>query len=397
MKNIRLNLIFSFVLFLFVSFIELQAEPKQTICLNMIVKNENEVICRCLESVKGLIDYWVIVDTGSTDQTQRIIQEYMQDIPGELHQKPWVDFAFNRNEALQLAKGKADYVLIIDADEVLQFDKNFQKPLLTKDFYYIQTNYSNLVYNRTQLINNKLDWKWAGVVHEAIDCKQACTHDTLLNVINFVRTDGARSKDSQKYQKDAQLFEKALLEDPTNQRSVFYLAQSYRDAEMHEKAIKIYQRRISMGGWDQEIFWSLLQIGVIQERMKMPVETIINSYQQAYAYRPSRIEPLYQLAHLYRRSENYAAGYQAASQGLALPFITDILFVEKWIYDYGLLLEFSICAYWVEHYKESFLASQLLLANPLITKEVRECVETNLKWINQKLNESKKTSFVSNS
>ena len=83
------------------------ADPNgQTICLNMIVKDEKDVICRCLASVKPVIDYWVIVDTGSSDGTQEIIRAFMKEIPGELHERPWINFGHNRNEALELAKGK---------------------------------------------------------------------------------------------------------------------------------------------------------------------------------------------------------------------------------------------------------------------------------------------------
>src|SRR5580704_1601575 len=58
----------------------------KTICLNMIVKNESRVIQRCLDSVKHIIDYWVIVDTGSTDGTQNVIKDFMKDIPGDLYE-----------------------------------------------------------------------------------------------------------------------------------------------------------------------------------------------------------------------------------------------------------------------------------------------------------------------
>ena len=76
--------------------------PAPTICLNMIVKNEAHVIRRCLDSVRPFIDCWVIVDTGSTDGTQELIREVMRDIPGELRERPWKNFAHNRNEALSL-------------------------------------------------------------------------------------------------------------------------------------------------------------------------------------------------------------------------------------------------------------------------------------------------------
>src|SRR3990167_10039713 len=92
-----------------------EGKKKQKICLNMIVKNEKEVIARCLNSCKHLIDYWVIVDTGSTDGTQDVIRKELKGIPGELHSRPWVNFGHNRQEALLLAKKKGDYILFMDA------------------------------------------------------------------------------------------------------------------------------------------------------------------------------------------------------------------------------------------------------------------------------------------
>src|SRR5215475_3170087 len=87
------------------------------ICLNMIVKNERHVIQRALASVKPFIDYWVIVDTGSFDETKELIRDSLKDIPGELHERPWKNFGHNRSEALSLARGKADYILFLDADD----------------------------------------------------------------------------------------------------------------------------------------------------------------------------------------------------------------------------------------------------------------------------------------
>src|SRR5262249_60611020 len=89
----------------------------QTICLNMIVKNEAEVIRRCLDSVRAIIDYWVIVDTGSTDNTQQIIREHLKNVPGELHERPWQEFAHNRSEAPALRRGDRHYRLGIYTHE----------------------------------------------------------------------------------------------------------------------------------------------------------------------------------------------------------------------------------------------------------------------------------------
>ena len=126
---------------------------RKTLCLNMIVKNEKPVIARCLASVKPIVDYWVIVDTGSTDGTQDIIRECMKDVPGELYERPWKNFEHNRNEALELSKGKSDYVLIMDADDKLEFDPTFKLPQLTAGSYRLWLKLGGVSYQRHQIID----------------------------------------------------------------------------------------------------------------------------------------------------------------------------------------------------------------------------------------------------
>src|SRR5215467_7415772 len=110
----------------------------QILCLNMIVRNEAPVIARCLASVRPIIDYWVIVDTGSTDGTQEAIRTLMADLPGELHERPWRNFAHNRNEALNLAQSHGEYVLWIDADDMLELEPQFKMPALQADSYMLR-------------------------------------------------------------------------------------------------------------------------------------------------------------------------------------------------------------------------------------------------------------------
>ncbi len=376
-----------FFIALFFLFGSMEADQHKTICLNMIVKDESKVICRCLESVKPIIDYWVICDTGSTDGTQEIIRNFMKDIPGELHERPWVNFEHNRNQALDLAQGKADYVLLIDADEVFDRVPNFVMPDLDKDFYYIMTFFNGTHYARVQLINNHLPWRWQGVLHEYLHCNQAKNCGMLEGMRNIVRTDGARSQDPRKYYKDAEVLKAALKKEPDNSRYVFYLAQSYKDAGEPALALEQYQKRITMGGWEEEIFWSLYQIGMMQEKLEMPEEVVVESYDRAYKYRPSRLEALFQLVRYLRMKGNCREGYLAAQQGLPVEFPKDILFVQSWIYDYEFLLEFSVCAYWIEQYREAQLASLLILSKPNLPNHIKECVERNLNCCRARLAE----------
>ena len=117
----------------------------------------------------------------------------------------------------------------------------------------------------------------------------------------------------------------------------------------------------------------------------MPESTISNSYTKAFQYRPSRAEPLYRLSHYYRMKENYLLGYLFANFGLSIPLSPDPLFVESWIYDYGMLLEYSICAYWIGRYEESLNACQVLLSRQDLPVHIRECVEKNLAFAVDKI------------
>lgn len=181
-----------------------------SICLSMIVRNEALVIRRCLDSVKPLISHWLIVDTGSNDGTQALIREYMQDIPGTLHERPWQDFAHNRSEALALARPHADYSLVIDADDVLELPAGFRWPPLTADGYSFNITDGKLVYPRLQLMSNRLRWFYRGVLHEFPACDGEPTTGHLDIAIRRGH-DGARRHSPETYRRDAAILEQVLI------------------------------------------------------------------------------------------------------------------------------------------------------------------------------------------
>ena len=113
------------------------APARPSICLNMIVKNEAHVVCECLDSVAPYISSWVIVDTGSDDGTQDLIRTHMArlGIPGDLHQRPWHNFGHNRTEAINLAQGHADYIWVMDADDLMVGTPDFTG--LSVDMYFL--------------------------------------------------------------------------------------------------------------------------------------------------------------------------------------------------------------------------------------------------------------------
>jgi glycosyltransferase involved in cell wall biosynthesis len=340
----------------------LWAKPK--ICLNMIVKNESEVIRRCLDSVKPVIDYWVIVDTGSTDDTMKLIRESLKEIPGELYQRPWVNFGENRSEAFNFAKGKGDYILFMDADDILEFQGSPQFPPLTQDLYHMWRGSDGFTYLKPQLAKGDLPWRWVGVTHEYLDCPQPYTSETLLNVRYITCDGGAGAKDGRKkFLRNVKLLENGLKKEPNNERYMFYLAESYRDAGNPGKALEKFQKRVKMGGWAEEVFWSKLQIAHLLKHFELPTPIVVAAYLDAHTYRPHRPESLYYIAELYNQEGQYGRAYATlkAQASIPKPSEKDSLFNVDWIDEYGLLFQLSICSYYIGQHQESLDACDQLL------------------------------------
>jgi len=366
----------------------------QKICLNMIVKDESRVIRRCLDTVKPFISHWVIVDTGSTDGTQQIIRDHLADIPGELHERPWKDFGHNRTEALELARGKADYTLVIDSDEVLLPDPGFRLPQLDADAYEILhiAGDSGTSFYMIQLVRSSLLWRYVGVLHEVISCGDPFHSVRLQGIATQGFFDSARNADPRKkYTHDAEVLEKALLEEPNNSRYVFYLGQSYRDSNQLDHAIEAYERRVSMGGFAEEVWYSLFQLGVLHERRGGNFAPALAAYLRAYQFRPTRAEPLCELARHYRESGEYALAFLFARSAVEIPCPPDIHFLDRRVYEWRALDEYAISAYYVGRYHESVEATDRLLSSPALPTSERARIEKNRRFGRERLGSAKQT------
>ncbi len=381
--------LFSFVSLLLFAISTLCAKP--TVCLNMIVKDESPVIERCLKSVKPFIDTWVIVDTGSTDGTQKLISQCMQGVSGELHQREWKNFAHNRNEALALAKNKADYLLFIDADEELVPEKGFSLTALDKDQYFITVDLEGIRFSRSFLAKSCLDWAWEGAVHEGLTLSKPCSTERISHVINKSHSDGHRRLDPSVFAKDCLILEEELKKEPSNARTLFFLAQAYQGAGEREKALQMYQKRAQMGKKEEEVFWSLLQCALLQHALGHGDKVFVEALLKAHAARPSRLEPLYYLAQHYRLKEEFFLGFVIANYALGTPQTEcDTLFINPELKKQDLLLELSLCAYYTDKLGIAKLASDQILANPNVREEIKSCVEQNLTWIDPKIQVIKK-------
>ncbi len=353
---------------------------RPTIALVMIVKDESHIITEAFESVRGFIDTWCIVDTGSTDGTQDLIRDYFAkaNIPGTLHEREWVNFAVNRSQSLQIARNSADYSFVLDADDLVVGDPDFS--VLSADAYMMRIG-DGFTYWRSQLFSNKRAWEYRGVLHEYAACAEPCGPIERLDGDYYIDTRrlGARNLVDDKYERDTNVLRAELERDPNDSRTVFYLAQSRFDAGDAIEAHDLYSKRTEMGGWDEEVFYSHLQRARALDRMGAGWERVLATFLEAWNFRPSRIEPLVEIARHYRSTGEWELAHLFASRATEAEFPKrDLLFVAADAYRWQAQDERAIAAYYTGRYQESFDLGASLLTGVNLPLDQRERVLSNM-------------------
>lgn len=331
-------------------------ESKQksfTLCLNMIVKNESHIIIQTLTDLckKIKFDYWIISDTGSSDNTIELIQRFFRDIKiqGELIRTGWIDFGYNRTIALEAAFDKTDYILVFDADDSISGNFILPDNIFEYDSWYVRLVSSDVHYYRKMIFSNRKKYKFVGVLHEYLECITNETSSYITGNYHVVSGKfGNRSNCNDKYLKDAILLENAYAEarkraDDIHMRYSFYCANSYRDANETDKAIEWYKNTLTLNNWTQEKYISCLRLYELYESKNIP-ENGLHYLIESQMYDYDRVECIYRLIKYYTQKSQYAVAFsfytliQHKYNNQTDYVFTDKLFVNY--IDYALLLPY---------------------------------------------------------
>jgi glycosyltransferase involved in cell wall biosynthesis len=372
----------------------MKPRPKMTLC--MIVKDETHIIEQCLRSIAKYVDRYDITDTGSTDGTQDLIKKTMEElgVSGEVHQSDWKGFGDHgntmgsRTESLNNAKNSdAEYAWVIDADDYVE--GKFEYPeTMDADCYSLCIGRGDFTWWRNQIFKLSVDWKYMGILHEYATTDSKPREELNAGKISgeykvIARTEGNRNvgiSPIDKYKRDAELLEKAIVDEPQNDRYQFYLAQSYFDSQQFEKSLAAYEKRVEMGGWHEEIYYSKLRCGILKGLMERPLAEVAGCFVDAFNYRPIRAEPLWFLSRMYRMNNMPAAAYLYAKMGLDIPYPeNDILFIQDDVYRWGILDEVGATAFYANQPQIGYQASKILLEKNLVPALHRQRVIENFR------------------
>jgi glycosyltransferase involved in cell wall biosynthesis len=356
-----------------------------------------------LDAVAPYIDYLVVADNGSTDRTLEIVQEFIDrtGIPGEIVRDEWLGFDKNKTMMMEYVYNKTDYVLHLDADDIISDDFYFTNEDVGYDNYYMTMKRGGSTYLATVIYNNRIRWKFCGVAHTIIKCldkPNIITGDLSNRGYVLCEGVGSRAFDPKKFYYDAERLQNqfwdTLVDDPDglNHRSAFYAAQSYMDYGMYKEALqwnRLYTRLENT--WTEERFEAQMRVSTCMMKLEFDFNVIYDEMLKAISIFSDRAEPHYKIGLYANQLGKFDTGYKhlkiAKSLSLENAKQKYVLFVDNNCYGININDELSVSCYWTEKYDEGLSYLMEIIDNPLFSHHKERLID-NYNFFIEKIGES---------
>lgn len=353
MKN-KICVLLSFLFLVLHAYPREQFGYDQMLVVVLMVKNEETVMRATLQPfVDGGVDSFFIFDTGSTDNTIEVTEQFFAEhgiTQGYIAQEPFIDFATSRNRALDLAQEQfpnAAFMIMPDAEWYLNDARaliNFCECCLHRGDEYASylINIANLGNYTCRLFRCNRGVRFMGVVHEVVP--QAVTvkvPDTVY--FDYLPASHGVAKTAKRFIRDRELLLKEYHDKPWCTRTLFYLARTCEDLGNWQEAYDFYKIRVNMVGWDEEDFIVRFRLAQTIKKLVLFSEDkdqyswseALEYFMQAYQTRPHRIEPLVEIADYYVYMNQMELAFLFARRACDAEYPSkDVLFVENYHYDY---------------------------------------------------------------
>ena len=374
------------------------------IAVLLMVKNEKIRLPITLKSIKGIADSLVLFDTGSEDETIEIAKSFCDEnnIPFRLKQGTFVNFSISRNESLEFADTfeDIDYLLMMDVNDELvglDFLKKYTNEYIdnpSSGFLLCQEWFSGQLdkYYNVRLIKPRKGWRYMGAVHEYIktSIKEYEEHPIVKlpdNVVLYQDRTQDDDKSGKRFKRDKELLLADFEKDPTEPRTVFYLAQTCSCLEEKEEAFYYYKLRSELEGFQEEKFHAFLRAGDISQKLNHKWHDSFIWFLKAFEH-STRVEPLLFMAIYYIHIKNWILAFTYIKLACSLSYPTEsILFVNKIDYDYKRWHLLGIVSYYVGQYQDGKIGCLNAIQYCKNTKNVKfpvEVDEKNLKFYQEK-------------
>jgi glycosyltransferase involved in cell wall biosynthesis len=239
---------------------------KPLLNLVMIVKDSGNDIIKMLETNKQYIDYWTILDTGSTDGTQEKIKNILKEIPGNLYEEPFIDFSKSRNRALDLAGEKCIWNIMLDDTYTIKNGNELREFLKTKP-----KKISSIVsviedvekkYTSIRITKSSCKYRYKYRIHEyiVVKNKEAYYLDDKISHIYDNSSDYMKKRSKHRNKFDYKILKEDFEKNPKDSRLCFYLAQTCKSLGLIDEAKLYYNKIPKLKGEKSELYHSELTL-----------------------------------------------------------------------------------------------------------------------------------------
>ena len=237
--------------------------------LCMIVRNEEERLSQCLESVKDAVDEIVILDTGSTDATKAVAARYTDRV----YDYEWrEDFAHARNASF--ARASKPFILWLDADDVLEpeqrerlialkgrLDEHVDAVMMPYQYAFDAEGRPTLVFDRERIVRRAAGFVFSGRVHEAMTVSGQVIREDIA-----VRHTGHHGESSNR--RNLAIYETWLQSgEPMAPRDRYYYARELQSAGETARAEQAFAAFLAQGGWIENRIDACVQRGACLRRL----------------------------------------------------------------------------------------------------------------------------------
>jgi glycosyltransferase involved in cell wall biosynthesis len=382
----------------------LKHNRKPHIALLMMVKNEEKCLQISLDSIIGFVDSMVIYDTGSTDSTIEICRKHSEkhNIPLRLTEGEFVNFSESRNVSLKFADTfkEIDYLILLDTNDELRGGENLKKFAesvknnISTGFLTSQHWFSGKYdkYFNIRFIKAHSGWRYRGSIHEWM--KNTSVEDDkyappVLRMPDDIILYQDRTKDDDKtgkrFIRDKVLLLEDYKENPTDPRTLFYLAQTCSCLNHLDDSFYYYKLRSQLDGFQEEKFHALLRCGEISEKLGHDWYDSCSWYMKALEH-SQRAEPYVKIADHYKNINKFELSFMYVSQACNLKYPDHcILFVDAYSYNYTRWHILGVVGFYCGRLKEGYHACKMAMAAGLN----KELDSKNLVFYEDKLKELK--------
>ncbi|GMA50029.1 beta 1,4 glucosyltransferase [Alicyclobacillus contaminans] len=289
-----------------------------TISLCMIVKNEEDTLGRCLDTVQDLVDEINIVDTGSTDNTIEVARKYTDRV----YQFDWTgNFADARNESFRHAT--KEYILFLDADDVLlerdrqlfkQLKETLDPAVDSVSMYYNagMDEFGNVTlrYRRNRLVKRERNYRWYGDCHNYLSVS-----GHIINSDIAVTHQSPPNKTSRIGRNLSIYAAKIERGERFSPRDYFYYGNELRESGKYQDAIESYKKNLAMAeGWVDDKIYACINMADCY-RYLGEFANELSSLLKSFEYGTPRPEALSRIGYNFQRAKQFQTAtfwYEAA-------------------------------------------------------------------------------------